>query len=147
MRRGIPNSDRHDLQWLFSSPSRGVFCLCSRAGTGLRTQSFRDLCRRRQHRPWHSKVDRRGGGGRPQFRNLTQAGRSFSTEYKVFCFTLWDFRDSITTRAKIYPLVGLAAEGPIGENFIEEGGDDLKAEERVDLNLEGPGISNLISFE
>ena len=54
----------------------------------------------------------------PSFKTLPQAGRSFSTESKVFRFTLWDFRDSVSTRAKSSPLVGLAAEGPKGENFI-----------------------------
>ena len=83
----------------------------------------------------------------PSFRTLPQARRSFSMESEVFRFTLRDFRDSVSTRAKSSPLVGLAAEGPTGENFIVEGGEGLKAAERVDLKLEGPGISDLISFE
>ena len=33
----------------------------------------------------------------------------------------------------------------MGETFILEGGEGLKAAERVDLELEGPGISDLIS--
>ena len=33
----------------------------------------------------------------------------------------------------------------MGEAFIVEGGEGLKAAERVDLELEGPGISDLIS--
>ena len=81
----------------------------------------------------------------PSFGTLPQAGRSFSTESEVFLFTLRDFRDSVSTRAKSTPLVGLAAEGPTGENFIAEGGEGLKAAERVNLKLEGPGISDLIS--
>ena len=79
------------------------------------------------------------------FGTLPQAGRSFSTESQVFRFTLWDFRDNVSTRAKSSPLVGLAAEGPTGENFIAKGGEGLKAVERVDLKLEVPGISDLIS--
>ena len=68
-------------------------------------------------------------------------------ESEVFRFTLQDFRDNVSTRAKSSPLVGLVAEGPTGENFIEEGGEGLKAVERVDLKLEGLGISDLISSE
>ena len=71
LRRGIPNSDRHDLQRMFSSLSRGVFCLCSRTRMGLQTQSFRDLSRRRQHLPQYSDVGRRGRRRRPQFWNFT----------------------------------------------------------------------------
>ena len=81
----------------------------------------------------------------PNFGTLPQAGRSFSTESKFFCFTLWDFRDSVSTRARSSPLVGLATEGPMGEIFIVEGGEGLKAVEQIDLELEGPGISDLIS--
>ena len=81
----------------------------------------------------------------PNFGTLPQAGWSFSTESEVFCFTLRDFRDSVSTRARSYPLVGFAAEGPMGEALIVEGGEGLKAAERVDLELEGPGISDLIS--
>ena len=33
----------------------------------------------------------------------------------------------------------------MGEAFIVEGGEGLKAAERVDLKLEGPGISDLIN--
>ena len=33
----------------------------------------------------------------------------------------------------------------MGETFMVEGGEDLKAAERADLELEGPGISDLIS--
>ena len=83
----------------------------------------------------------------PSFGTLPQAGQSFSTKSEVFRFTLRDFRDSVSTRAKSSPSVGLAAEGPTGENFIAEGGESLKAAERVDLKLEGPGISDLISTE
>ena len=89
----------------------------------------------------------------PNFGTLPQAGRSFSTESEVFRFTFQGFRDSVSTRAKSSPLVGLvakgptglAAEGPMGENFLAGGGEGLKAAERVDLKLEGPGISDLIS--
>ena len=78
---------------------------------------------------------------------LPQAGWSFSTKFKVFSFMLRDFRDNVSTRAKSSPLVGLAAEGPKGENFIAEGGEGLKAAEWIDLELEGSGISDLISSE
>ena len=83
----------------------------------------------------------------PNFGTLPQVGRSFSTESKVFCFTLRDFRDNVSTQARSSPLVGLAAEGPMGEIFIVEGGEGLKAAERIDLELEGLGISDLISSE
>ena len=91
----------------------------------------------------------------PNFGTLPQARRSFLTESEVFRFTLRDFRYSVSTRAKSSPLVGLVAEGPTGlaaegptrENFVAEGGEGLKAAERVDLKLEGPGISDLISSE
>ena len=83
----------------------------------------------------------------PSFGILPQAGRSFSTESEVFRFTLPDYRDSTSTRARSSPLVGLTTEGPTGENFIEEGGEGLKAAERVDLKLEGLGISDLINSE
>ena len=56
----------------------------------------------------------------PSFGTLPQAGPSFSTESEVFRFTLRDFRDSVSTRAKSSPFVGLAAESPTGENFIAE---------------------------
>ena len=81
----------------------------------------------------------------PNFGTLPQAGRSFSTESKVFRFTLRDFRDRVSTGARSSPLVGLAAEGPMGEIFIVEGGEGLKVAEWIDLELEGPGISDLIS--
>ena len=42
-------------------------------------------------------------------------------------------------------LVGLAAEGPIEETLIVEGGEGLKAAKRADFELEGPGMSYLIS--
>ena len=41
--------------------------------------------------------------------------------------------------------MGLAAEGPIREIFMVEGGEGLKTVERADLKLKGPGISDLIS--
>ena len=53
----------------------------------------------------------------------------------------------MSIRAKSSPLVGLATEGSTGENFIAEGGEGLKAIERVDLKLEGLGMSDLISSE
>ena len=81
----------------------------------------------------------------PNFGTLPQAGWSFSTESKVFRFTLRDFQDSASTRTRSSPLVGLAAEGPMGETFIVEGGEGLKTAERANLELEGPGISDLIS--
>ena len=81
----------------------------------------------------------------PNFRTLPQVGQSFSTESEVFYFTLRDFLDSVSTRARSSPLVGLAKEGPMGEAFIVEGGEGLKTAERADLELEGPGISDLIS--
>ena len=83
----------------------------------------------------------------PSFGTLPQVGRSFSMESEVFRFTLRDFRDSVSTRARSSPLMGLATEGPNGENFIAEGGEGLKAAERVDLKLEGRGIFDLISSE
>ena len=33
----------------------------------------------------------------------------------------------------------------MGETFMVEGGEGLKAAERADLELEGPGMSDLIS--
>ena len=81
----------------------------------------------------------------PNFGTLTKAGRSFSTESRVFYFTLYGFQDSVSNRARSSPLVGLAAEGPMGETFMVEGGEGLKAAERDDPELEGPGISDLIS--
>ena len=81
----------------------------------------------------------------PNLGTLTKADRSFSTESRVFCFTLRGFRDSVSNRARSSPLVGLAAEGTMGETFMVEGGEGLKAAERADLELEGPGISDLIS--
>ena len=74
----------------------------------------------------------------PNFETLPHAGRSFSTESKVFRFALRDFRDSVSTQARSSPLVGLVAEGPTGEIFIMEGGEGLKAAERIDLELKGP---------
>ena len=82
----------------------------------------------------------------PNFKTLTEADRSFSTESRVFYFTLWGFRDSIPNRARSSPLVGLVAEGPRGKTFMVEGGGALKAAERADLELKGPGRSDLISF-
>ena len=81
----------------------------------------------------------------PNFGTLSQAGWSFSTESEVFHFTLRDFRDNASARPRSSPLVGLAAEGPMGETFIVEGGEGLKAAERVDLELEGPRVSDLIN--
>ena len=81
----------------------------------------------------------------PNFETLPQVGWSFSTESEVFRFTLRDFRYGVSTRAKSSPLVGLLAKGPTGETFIVEGGEGLKTAERADLELEGPGISDLIS--
>ena len=81
------------------------------------------------------------------FRTLPQDGRSFSTKSEAFRFTLRDFRDNVSTRFKSSSLVGLAAEGPTRENFIAEGGEGLKAVERIDLKLEGPGMSDLINSE
>ena len=49
----------------------------------------------------------------PNFGTLSQVGRSFLTKSEVFRFTLRGFRDSVSTRARSSPLVGLAAEGPI----------------------------------
>ena len=72
----------------------------------------------------------------PNFGTLPQAGLPFSTDSKVFHFTLQDFQDSISTRARSSPLVGLAAEGRMGETFIVEGGKGLKTTERADLELE-----------
>ena len=73
----------------------------------------------------------------PNFGTLTKAGRSFSTKSRVFSFKLRGFRDSVSNRARSSPLVGLAAEGPMGETFMVEGGESLKAAEWVDLELEG----------
>ena len=83
--------------------------------------------------------------GTPNFRTLIKSSRSFSTESRVFRFTVRAFRDSVSNRARSSPLVGLAAEGPMGETFMVEGGEGLKAAERADLELEGPGMSYLIS--
>ena len=71
----------------------------------------------------------------PSFETLPQAKQPFSMEPEDFYFTLRDFRDSISTRAKSSPLVGFAAEGPTGDNFIAEGGEGLKAAERVASSL------------
>ena len=71
----------------------------------------------------------------PNFRTLTKASRFFSTESKVFRFTLWGFRYSVSNRARSSPLVGLAAEGSMEETFMVEGGEGLKAAERADLEL------------
>ena len=38
-----------------------------------------------------------------------------------------------------------AVEGLMGETVVAGGGEDLKAAERVDLELEGLGISDLIN--
>ena len=38
-----------------------------------------------------------------------------------------------------------AAEGSMGETFVAGGGEGLEAIERADLELEGPGMSDLIS--
>ena len=81
----------------------------------------------------------------PNFGTLTKSDRSFLTESKVFRFTLRGFRDSISNRATSSSLVGLVAEGPMRETFMVEGGKGLKVAKWVDLELEGPGISDLIS--
>ena len=86
MRGGIPNSDGHNLQRLLISPSRGVFYLCRRALTGLQTQSFRDLSRRRQHPPWYSNMGRRRRGRRPKFRNLAPSRTVFLNGVQSFSF-------------------------------------------------------------
>ena len=83
----------------------------------------------------------------PNFETLPQDGRPFSGESRVFCFTLRDFRDSVSTRAKSSLLVGLMAGGPSCENFIREGGEGLKVAGLEDLEPEDPGTSDLISFE
>ena len=69
------------------------------------------------------------------FGTLTKAGRSFSTESRVFCFMLRGFRDSASNRVRSSPLVGLAAEGPMGKTFMVEGGEGLKMVERDDLEF------------
>ena len=81
----------------------------------------------------------------PNFETLTETGRSFSVESRAFRFTLLGFRDSVSSRAKSSPLVGLAAKGPLGETFIVGGVEDLRAAELADLELEGRGMSDLIS--
>ena len=81
----------------------------------------------------------------PNFGTLTEAGRSLSTESRVFRFTLRGFRDNVSNRARSSPLVGLVAEGPMEETFMVEGGEGLKAAEQADLELKDPGISDLIS--
>ena len=48
----------------------------------------------------------------PNFRTLPQDEQPFIGESKVFCFTLRDFRENVSTRAKSSPLVGLIARGP-----------------------------------
>ena len=47
----------------------------------------------------------------PNFGTLLQDERLFSGESRVFRFTLWDFWDSVSTRAKSSPLVGLTTGG------------------------------------
>ena len=81
----------------------------------------------------------------PNFGILTEAGRSFSKESKVFYFMLRGFRDCVSNRARSSPLVGLAMEGPMGETFMVEGGEGLKTAELADFELDGLGISDLIS--
>ena len=83
---GIPNRDGHNLQRLLNSPSQGVFCLCSSARTGLRTQSFRDLSRRRQHLPSYSKMGRMRRGRHPKFRNLAPSRTVFLNGVQSFPF-------------------------------------------------------------
>ena len=80
------------------------------------------------------------------FGTFSQVGRSFSTKSEVFRFTLRGFRDSVSIRARSSPLVGLAAEGPMGETFTVKRGEGLKTAEQADLELEGPEIFDLISF-
>ena len=48
----------------------------------------------------------------PNFGTLPQDGPLFTGESRVFCFTLRDFRDSVSTSAKSSPFVGLVAGGP-----------------------------------
>ena len=43
--------------------------------------------------------------------------------------------------------MGVAAEGPMGETHMEEGGEGLKAAGRVGFKREGPGMPDLISSE
>ena len=83
----------------------------------------------------------------PNFRTLPQDGQPFSGESRVFCFTLRDFRDSVSTRAKSSPLVGLTVGGPSCENFATKGGEGLKVAGREDLEPEDPGTSDLIISE
>ena len=49
----------------------------------------------------------------PNLGTLPQAGWPFSRESEVFRFTLRDLRDSVSTRAKSSPLVGLTTGGPL----------------------------------
>ena len=62
------------------------FGLFSRARAGLRTQSFRDLSRRRQHLPQYSSVGRRERGRRPQFWNLAPSWTVFLNRVRSFPF-------------------------------------------------------------
>ena len=48
----------------------------------------------------------------PNLGTLPQVERPFSRESEFFCFTLRDLRYSISTRARSFPLVGLATGGP-----------------------------------
>ena len=81
----------------------------------------------------------------PNFGTLAETGRSFSAEPRAFRFTLRGFRDSAPNWNKSSPLVGLAAEGPIEEALMVERSEGLKAAERADFEIEGPGMSYLIS--
>ena len=47
------------------------------------------------------------------FGTLPQDGPPFTRESRVFRFTLRDFQDNVSTRAKSSPLVGLVAGGPL----------------------------------
>ena len=114
---GILNSDGHDRQRLLNSPSRGAFCLCSRARTGLRTQSFRDLSRRRRHLPQYSNVGRRGRGRRPQFRNLALSQKVFFNGVQSFPFhALGLLRQRLHPSQKL-SLGGLCSGRPDGRDF------------------------------
>ena len=48
----------------------------------------------------------------PNLGTLPQARRPFSRESEIFRFTLRDLRDSVSTRARSSPLVGLTTGGP-----------------------------------
>ena len=144
---GIPNSDRHDLQRMFSSLPEESFAFAAEPEQGCELRALGTSAGGYNTCPGIRTWAEGEEEDTPSFGTLPQARRSFSTEFEVFRFTLRDFRDSISTRARSSPLVGLATEGPVGENFIEEGGEGLKAAERVDLKLEGPRISDLINSE